>query len=133
MNQTHDIVDRDLLAAFFHIDLIEQGNGRILLRLSRHKHEMNRQPGSLACIFDFAARLAGYKILGQCFISECEINVQNPSITDSLFVNASIVANRRYYATYHCEIYSQGHPSNTLLAESQGTLKKMHAELSLVI
>ena len=124
MNQAQKIVDTHLLKTFFSINLIEQGMEKITLKLTS-KGIAGGQLGVLGCIFDYSARIVGYKTLGQCFISECEINVHTESQADNLIVNASIAATNNQYATYHCEIYSLNQPSNLLLAESQGTLKKV--------
>ena len=124
MNPAQKIVDTHLLKTFFHINLIEQGTGKVTLKLTS-KGMAEGQLAILGCIFDYAARIAGYKTLEQSFISECEINVHHELQVDNLTVNASIVSASKQYATYHCEIYSINPSSNLLLAESQGTLQRV--------
>jgi hypothetical protein len=124
MNQTQKIVDTHLLKTLFCIDLIEQGIGSVTLKLTSNGIA-DGQLGTLGCIFDYAARIVGYKTLGQCFISECEISVHNESPVSNLIVSASITATNKQYATYQCEIYSVNQSSNLLLAESQGTIQKV--------
>ncbi len=123
MNQAQKIVDTHLLKTFFSIDLIEQGVGKVTLKLTS-KGIANGQFGVLGCIFDYAAQIAGYKTLEQSFISECEINVHHELQMDNLIVNASIVSANKQYAAYHCEIYSINSSPSLLLAESHGTLHK---------
>jgi hypothetical protein len=127
MNQAQKIVDTHLLKTFFCIDLIEQGIGSVTLKLTSNGIA-DGQLGTLGCIFDYAARIVGYKTLEQCFISECEINIHNQSQMDNLIVHASITATNKEHATYHCEIYSVNQLSNLLLAESQGTVQKVTLE-----
>jgi hypothetical protein len=123
MNQAQKIVDAHLLKTFFCIDLVEQGIGSVTLKLTSNGIA-DGQLGTLGCIFDYAARIVGYKTLEQCFISECEINIHDQLQTDNLIVHASITATNKEHATYHCEIYSVNQLSNLLLAESQGTIQK---------
>lgn len=123
MNQTQKIVDTHLLKTFFCIDLIEQGIRNVTLKLTSNGIA-DGQMGTLGCIFDYATRIVGYKTLGQCSISECEISVHNELPVTNLIVSASITATNKQYATYQCEIYSVNQSSNLLLAESQGTLQK---------
>jgi hypothetical protein len=124
MNQAQKIIDTHLLKTFFSINLIEQGMKKITLKLTS-KGIADGQSGVLGCIFDYSAQIVGYKTLGQCAISECEINIHTESQANNLIVNASIAATNTQYATYHCEIYSVNQSSNLLLAESHGTLKKV--------
>lgn len=124
MNHIQKIVDTHALKNFFCVSLIEHRAGKITMSLSIRDDISGGQYGALGCVVDCAARMAGYAAIGQCFLSECEINVHTQSRVQEFIVSANIAACQKHYATYHCEIYSADQLTNLLIAESQGTLQK---------
>lgn len=133
MKPVHSIVNNHALTSFFSVNLIEKSEGNITLELSAKNNAAEKnQQGALGCIVDCAARLAGYSALGQCFLSECEINVHTLSRTQDFIVNATIAAANKQHATYCCEIYSVQPLTNLLVAESQGTLLKTKSTLRML-
>jgi hypothetical protein len=77
--------------------------------------------GAIGSVIDCMARIVGLTLIGECSISEYEINFHIPEFSDSFIATAEISSSNQQYASYYCAIHNWG-PKSRLIAESQGTL-----------
>ncbi len=130
MNQIESFPDKHPLQKDFDIRLIKHRAGRITLRLAAPNLIANLQLGGLANIFDYATRVAGNAIIGDCFIAECEMGIRTHTASKELIVSTTLTNLNQHLATFQCEIHGISQRSKFLIAEAHGTLVKIKMELS---
>ena len=125
MQTVTEIVNNHLLKSFFMVDLLECSAKKVAFGLTPQASIFNKElQGMYGCVFDCAARSAGYASIGQCVLSECEMTVHSSPSSPELIVKARIASAHTLHAIYCSEIYSMRGRRKVLVAESQGTLSK---------
>ena len=125
MRTVTEIVNNHLLKSFFRVDVIECSAKKVAFGLTPQASLFNKElQGMYGCVFDCAARSAGYASIGQCILSECEMTVHSSPSSSELIVKARIASAHTLHAIYCSEIYSVKGRRKILVAESQGTLSK---------
>ncbi|MBK8186180.1 MAG: hypothetical protein IPK77_02395 [Cellvibrio sp.] len=130
MNHSFDSVNNILthhpLKALFNTHIRDYDSGRVVLELKTLDQfaDIRRLRGTFGCIVDCLACIAGRDSIGDCSVSEYEINFHSSSFSHELVASASIEYSNTQCATYSCSIYAKEDSQNRLIAESQGTLFK---------
>lgn len=129
------ILNSHPIKKLFNVKSIDYTPGNIALRLNSHD-ELSKgvaAGGTFGCIVDCVARMVGQESIGNCFVSEYEINFHSQPLANEFFVTAKIGPIHNEYAVYSCKIFTVDKSANKLVAEAQGTLIKNNVqELRLV-
>ena len=127
MNKYPDVIGNILnnhsVSSLFHVNIIDYSAGKIVLGLNARAPLFN---GSLGCIVDCVARIAGQASVGDCVVSEYELNTHAQSSATEFMATGSIESFNSLNAIYSCEIYALENSNYKPLAESQGTLLKIN-------
>jgi len=118
----NNILNAHSVSSLFNVKVINYSVGKIVLGLSARAPLFN---GTLGCIVDCVARIVGQEAVGDCFVSEYELNSYTQSATGEFVVSARIESSSNDNAIYCCEIYAVENTDYKPLAESQGTLLKI--------
>jgi hypothetical protein len=126
LDSINNILSHHPLKALFNTHIQEYDSGRIVLVLKTLDGftDIRRLKGSFGCIVDCLACIAGRDSMGDCSVSEYEINFHSLSLSHELVASAVIEYSNTQCATYSCSIYAKEDSQNRLVAESQGTLYK---------
>lgn len=126
LDSINNILSHHPLKALFNANILDYDSGRIVLKLKTLDEftDVRRLRGSFGCIVDCLALIAGRESMGDCSVSEYELNFHSSSLSHELIASANIEYSNAQYATYCCSIYAVENPANKLVAESQGTLYK---------
>lgn len=128
MNHSLDCINNILshhpLTALFNTHIRDYDSGRVVLELKTLDQftDVRGLRGLFGCIVDCLACIAGRDSMGDCSISEYEINFHSLSLSHELIASAVIEHSNTQCATYSCSIYAKEDSQNRLIAESQGTL-----------
>ncbi|GGY61096.1 hypothetical protein GCM10011613_00570 [Cellvibrio zantedeschiae] len=117
----NNILNNHSVSSLFDVNVIDYSAGKIVLGLNARAPLFN---GALGCIVDCVARIAGQASVGDCFVSEYELNSFRQSTVSEFVASARIESSSSDNATYCCEIYAVENSAYKPLAESQGTLVK---------
>lgn len=119
----NNILNNHSVSSLFDVNIINYSAGNIVLGLNARAPLFS---GSLGCIVDCVARIAGQETVGDCVVSEYELNSYTQSAVGAFVASARIESASRDNATYCCEIYAVENADYKPLAESQGTLLKIN-------
>ena len=81
-------------------------------------------PGVCNLLIDYAARKAGFEVIGCCFVHELETSTHCRIVAKGFTVKVNIESHNLLDASYSCEVYSRTASDEIVIAESHGTLVK---------
>ena len=118
-----NIIDSHAVSKLFVVNIVEYSGARVALTLTVDGDKTSLD-GALGCVMDCIARVAGYSAIGNCVVSEYELNSRFHVPLSNLLAQAQIDSATKDFAIYHCSISTADGETPAALAQCSGTLVK---------